>query len=246
MDERVTSYVDEVIKNIVAEDRVKEKIKRDLYENISDACENSSVEDVLNDMGDPEETAENFMDAIYDKSEVIEKLIKEKTENKRLKYGFEYKSKVELFGVPLVHIRFRGRCSKHPDPVVTKGIIALGDISIGVISLGGIAIGVISMGALSLGLIALGALSAGLMAYGGMAIGLAAFGGIAIGKVAFGGLAIGKAAVGGRAIGKYIISGTKENNYSLNNVSPKQVEELFAKAYPNMSKWVVKFFTLFR
>ena len=244
MDERITSYVDEVIDNIIAEDRIKEKIRQDLYENMNDACENSSVEDVLRNMGDPKETAENFMDEIYDKSEVIDKLIKEKTENKMLKCGFEYKSKKELVGIPLVHIKFRGRHSHRP--AVAKGIIAFGDISIGVISGGAIAIGGISIGAISLGLLAFGAIGIGLMAYGGAAIGLVAIGGLAIGKIAFGGLAIGKLAVGGKAIGKYIISGTKETDYSLNYVSSKQVEDLFAKAYPNMSKWTIKFFLFFK
>ena len=56
----------------------------------------------------------------------------------RKSMSYEYKSRISICGIPLVHIHF-GRGKK-----VAKGIIALGNIAIGVISVGGLAVGIIS------------------------------------------------------------------------------------------------------
>jgi hypothetical protein len=86
-------------------------------------------------MGSPAEVAKEFMDSIYeDKSEVIDRLIKQKTMTERMMHGYEYKSRTTILGLPLVHIRFRSRHDVvriRPFPVA-KGIIAIGDIAIGV------------------------------------------------------------------------------------------------------------------
>jgi len=49
-------------------------------------------------------------------------------------FGWEYKSKFEVFGLPLVHISFKYR--RNRTPVVAKGIISIGQIGIGFFSLG--------------------------------------------------------------------------------------------------------------
>src|SRR5437667_2794603 len=58
----------------------------------------------------------------------------------RRAFGFEYRSRAELFGLPLVHI------TSGPDPTtgrtrVARGIVAIGDIARGVIAFGGAAYG---------------------------------------------------------------------------------------------------------
>ena len=113
--------------------------------------------------------------------------------------GFEYRSKKELFGLPLVHIIFgRNIYSTSGKPRIAKGIIALGPIAIGGLALGGLSIGVISFGGLALGFIAIGGAAMGLLfALGGMAIGLVAIGGGAIGYYAMGGGAWGVHPLGG-------------------------------------------------
>src|SRR5207244_5786630 len=51
-------------------------------------------------------------------------------------YGYEYRSKATLFGLPLVHIAY-GMDPETGRRRVAKGIIAIGDLAIGVIALGG-------------------------------------------------------------------------------------------------------------
>jgi len=105
-------------------------------------------------------------------------------------YGYEYKSKATLFGLPLIHI-----CSgPGPDGRLrpAKGFIAIGNVAIGVFALGGISFGLVCLGAVSLGLVCIGGLSIGLAAaFGGFAVGYLAVGGAAIGVYAVGGLCIG-------------------------------------------------------
>ena len=106
-------------------------------------------------------------------------------------WGYEYRSKLELFGLPLVHIA-QGFDTQTGRPRVAKGIIAIGDIAIGVFALGGMALGGLTFGGLSLGLFALGGLAVGGIAAGGLALGiLFAAGGMAMSIMyAIGGLAI--------------------------------------------------------
>jgi hypothetical protein len=102
-------------------------------------------------------------------------------ENQRLVYpGFEYRSKLELFGWPLIHIT-RGYDSLTGKRLVSKGFIAIGEISIGVVAIGGFAFGGIAIGGMGVGLIAFGGLAAGVIAFGGLAFGILA----AIGTAAF-------------------------------------------------------------
>jgi len=58
-------------------------------------------------------------------------------------YGFEYKSKLGLLGLPLVHISFKYRPSRAP--VVAKGIIAIGQFGCGVVTISQFGIGLFSI-----------------------------------------------------------------------------------------------------
>ncbi|MFZ5351747.1 MAG: transcriptional regulator [Bacillota bacterium] len=251
MNNDINNYVKTVLSYIAAEDRMKERIERDLYSHISAASEREDISIVLQRMGDPREVASEFMDNIYEnKSEVIERLVQERTMVDYLyKTCYEYRSKTEIFGLPLVHIKSRRFGFK---PEVAKGIIAIGDVAIGVISLGGLALGGLCFGGISLGLltfggVAVGALAAlggfagaGLLAIGGMALSFGgAIGGLAVGKIAFGGLAKGIVAIGGEPVGKYVL------DISEKIASKNEIHAVIKEAYPNISDWVVRLFTVF-
>jgi hypothetical protein len=105
-------------------------------------------------------------------------------------YGYEYKSRLTIFGMPLVHIVYGPGFGSGLKPA--KGFIAIGNVAIGIIAIGGFALGIISLAGIGLGLISLGGMAFGLLGgVGGMAVGYIAVGGIAIGVYAVGGLAIG-------------------------------------------------------
>lgn len=111
--------------------------------------------------------------------------------------AYEYRSKMQLLGMPLLHVRTGDRFDVVRPPVkawIAIGgsnavgmIFASGGTAVAPIAFGGIAVGFLSFGAVSTGLIALGALSVGIGSYGGVAVGWLAFGAIALGcKAAMG------------------------------------------------------------
>ena len=110
---------------------------------------------------------------------------------------WEYRSRVEWFGLPLVHIRMGDRLGK---PV--KAWIAVGDAAaVGVVfAYGSTAIAPISFGGFAVGLISLGGFAVGLFSFGGVALGVVTMGGFAFGGWCFGGLAVGWQAFGGCAM----------------------------------------------
>lgn len=110
-------------------------------------------------------------------------------EEKFINSGFEYKSKVLIKGLPLIHVNIGGTIPRR-----AKGIIAIGDIATGIVALGGITAGIVSVGGLSTGIVAIGGLAVGL---------ITAFGGAAIGTIAIGGGALGVIARGGGALTAY-------------------------------------------
>jgi len=120
----------------------------------------------------------------------------------RPRWGYEYKSKRTLFGLPLVHVSFR------TDKPRAKGIIAIGFIAQGLLSIGLVSIGLLSLGLLSLGLFALGLFSLGLLfSVGTIAVGAVAIGAIAIGIVTLGAVAIGMFSTGALAVASHIAIG---------------------------------------
>src|SRR5258708_180637 len=123
--------------------------------------------------------------------------------------GFmRYRSKAELFGLPLFCVAVGPDLEKREARGVARGIVAIGDIAIGGIALGGAAVGFIAFGGLAGGVLALGGFSVALLAIGGVAIGGLALGGCAIGYQALGGLAIGYYSLGGLSIGVHPQGGT--------------------------------------
>lgn len=121
-------------------------------------------------------------------------------------FGQEYKSKVELFGLPLIHI-CSGMDPVTGRPKTAKGIIAIGNVACGVFAFGGMALGGVTVGGMSLGLFSCGGLAIGLLlAIGGGAIGGFAWGGVAVGGVSLGGVAAGLYAFGGAAFGWHTLS----------------------------------------
>jgi hypothetical protein len=58
-------------------------------------------------------------------------------------WGFEYKSKTSIMGLPLLHISFKYRPNKMPVPA--KGIISIGQFGIGIITISQFGVGIISV-----------------------------------------------------------------------------------------------------
>ena len=58
-------------------------------------------------------------------------------------WGFEYKDKITIMGLPLVHISFKWRPNGMPVPA--KGIISIGQFGIGIINISQFGVGVISI-----------------------------------------------------------------------------------------------------
>jgi RNA polymerase sigma factor (sigma-70 family) len=95
----------------------------------------------------------------------------------------EYRSRLTLFGVPLVHARFS--TPDEGDPPVF-GWFAGGDRAYGLlVAWGGLAVAPVSVGAVSVGLVAIGSLSVGLFSLGTVAVGLIGFGCLAVGVKAY-------------------------------------------------------------
>jgi hypothetical protein len=113
-------------------------------------------------------------------------------------WGYEYRSQLELWGWPLVHIA-QGIDPNTGLPRVARGIVALGNVAIGVVAIGGLAGGGFAIGGLGLGLFAFGGVAVGgWLAVGGIALALyLAAGGLAISTLyAVGGLALAPHSIG--------------------------------------------------
>ena len=68
-------------------------------------------------------------------------------------WGFEYKSKTIVMGLPLLHISFKYRPNKMPVPA--KGIISIGQFGIGIINISQFGVGVISISQFTIAVYAL-------------------------------------------------------------------------------------------
>jgi hypothetical protein len=58
-------------------------------------------------------------------------------------WGFEYKSRTALFGLPLVHISFKYRPNRLP--VVAKGVISIGQFGAGIVNISQFGVGLVSI-----------------------------------------------------------------------------------------------------
>jgi hypothetical protein len=59
-------------------------------------------------------------------------------------WGFEYRSKAELLGLPLIHVAFKYRPNLRP--VVAKGIIAIGQFGVGLVTVSQFGVGLVGLG----------------------------------------------------------------------------------------------------
>ncbi|MHC4444103.1 MAG: zinc ribbon domain-containing protein [Planctomycetota bacterium] len=86
-------------------------------------------------------------------------------------WGFEYKSKTTLFGIPLIHISFKYRPNRRPVPAV--GIISIGQFGVGIINISQFGIGLISVSQFTIALYAVAqfALAYSLVAQIGLYVG---------------------------------------------------------------------------
>lgn len=64
-------------------------------------------------------------------------------------YGFEYRSKLALLGLPLLHVSFKYRPNRIP--VVARGWIAIGQFAIGGLTLSQFGVGLVSVSQFTLG-----------------------------------------------------------------------------------------------
>lgn len=68
-------------------------------------------------------------------------------------WGFEYKSKTTILGLPLLHISFKNRPNRVPVPA--KGIIAIGQFGIGIINISQFGVGIFSVSQFTVSIYAL-------------------------------------------------------------------------------------------
>ena len=93
-------------------------------------------------------------------------------DSSRAPSSFEYRSRLKVFGLPLVHV-VRGIDPSSGRRPTAVGIIAVGQVAVGVVAIGQVAIGGISLGQASIGLgWGIGQLAFGMMAAGQVAAGL--------------------------------------------------------------------------
>lgn len=121
--------------------------------------------------------------------------------------GFEWKSKSQVLGWPLIHIAI-GRDSSTGKLLVAKGIIAIGQFGVGLITIAQFGIGI---------LFGLGQFVAGLSAIGQFAFGV---------WIGIGQFATGITAIGQIAFGKYVLAqkGFGEFIWSIDRRDPLAVE----------------------
>jgi hypothetical protein len=85
---------------------------------------------------------------------------------------FEYRSKEEINGWPLIHINI-GTNPETGRALVAKGVVAIGNIAFGVVSIGAVAFGIVALAGFGLGIISLAAVAIGIIALGPVAVGYA-------------------------------------------------------------------------
>lgn len=231
MDKEFYDYIDEVVERIGVIGKRRKRIREDLYASLMEKQQVTGNNNPYVLLGNPEEVAEEFKENL------------EIRHNSRYclgyrygnKNGYEYVSKVKIFGIPLVHINTK--------PLgIAKGIFSFGNVAIGVVSFGVISIGALSFGALSLALVmALGGIAfSGMLSIGGVSISyISSIGGASIAKYfAIGGYARADIAIGGVAKGIVAVfnqHGTGQYIFSI-PVNPDDVVAAIKQVYPKIGK----------
>lgn len=149
----------------------------------------------------------------------------------------EYRSRLRLLGVPLVHIRFSTPDLGEP-PVF--GWIAGGDRAFGLLfAWGGYAVAPFSIGAIAMGFIAIGTLSLGVISIGTVGVGLLAIGCMGVGVEAYGWLsALGWERAGGSgfAIARFAAEGPVALARHANDPVAHQ---LLSDPNPDRTRWIL-------
>lgn len=111
----------------------------------------------------------------------LAKILAEQYGGKFPESAFEYRSRLSLFGWPLIHVRIGDRFDVLRGPVkawIAVGsshavglIFASGGLAVAPFSFGGIAIGLLPFGAIALGIVSLGCITLGIWAFGGLGLG---------------------------------------------------------------------------
>lgn len=168
---------------------------------------------------------------------------------------YEYKSKRQIRGIPLIHINIGMGLKK------AKGIIAVGNVATGIIAVGAIAFGVLTFGALGIGVLAFSGIALALLfAVGGIAMGTVAVGGVAVGVLAIGGVAIGVYAIGGAAVASKLALGEYASGHiSIGNkcngvvqlftenggidITKVEIENIILREFPNTWELITDIFS---
>lgn len=226
MNREYDNYINKIVNSIGLSGKKARSIREDLYSSLIEKQQITGETNPYILMGEPEDVAEEFRENIGIEGRHIHI------------YWYEYKSKLKILGIPLLHINLK--------PMgVSKGIISIGNIAIGAIAFGAISIGAISFGAIGLGLLAaFGGISiGGLLSMGGIAVaGGVSMGGLAISKfLACGGYANADIAIGG--IAKGIISifrQSGEGRYLFDSSSSvKEIIDTIKEIYPNIGEKII-------
>lgn len=159
--------------------------------------------------------------------------------------GFEYKSRVSIFGIPLVHIHF-GKLFHvgvfpYNNACVAKGIFAAGDLAVGVVSFGAASFGIISLGGAAIGLLSVGIVAVGALAFGFSSIGIYAIGCAAMGIHA----AVGISVSARTAVGTEEAKGLYQMLLGHENRSISMVQDFLLSHNPNMPRWLAWFMAWF-
>jgi ribosomal protein L37E len=64
-------------------------------------------------------------------------------------WGYEYRSRLALFGLPLLHVSFKYRSNQ--TPVFARGVVAIGQFACGVVTVSQFGLGVFSLGQFVIG-----------------------------------------------------------------------------------------------
>lgn len=183
--------------------------------------------------------------------------IQQEDKSETRSFHCEYKSRLTIKGVPLIHINYGLGDYR------AKGIISIGNISTGILSIGLIAKGFLSIGVLSVGVLAIGVLSLGLFALACIGAGVIAIAGIALGVMTLGGVALGVVSIGGCALSTHISVGgvamapvsvgfivkgdsvmvLKEMG-EISRVTSESIKELINAQFPNMPAILKEWATL--
>jgi hypothetical protein len=131
--------------------------------------------------------------------------------------AWEYRSKLVLLGLPLIHIRVSGGLTMPVTPV--RAWIAVSDYAVGLLfAIGNLAIAPVSIGGLAIGLLSFGGCAVGVLSLGGLSFGIWSFGALALGWRVFGGFAIAwNAANGGIAVAHDFAVGSIAHALQANN-----------------------------